>query len=182
MGMKTDLFQSCGHCWVVQITLVDMDNCTLEICIYTGISKALQDRHWFNCVWCSISQTYLTSKTPLLPFSITPIDILQEIAVWKVLYWAIDWKWLSTTNWHLPSTSTRIKWCAYAAADFQHPLKWGRGGQQKQGPLCMGEKLVGQLFRELGNFRSWLLWTQFLYLSISRKTLKSFIVMAVSHD
>ena len=58
-----------------------MDNCTLEICMYTGKSKALQDRHWFNCVRYSISQTYLNSKTPLLPFSITPIDILQEIAV-----------------------------------------------------------------------------------------------------
>ena len=30
---------------------------------------------------------------------------------------------LPTGNWHLPSTSTKIKSCAAAAADFQHPLK-----------------------------------------------------------
>ena len=28
-----------------------------------------------------------------------------------------------TCHWHLPSTSTRIKSCATAAADFQHPVK-----------------------------------------------------------
>ena len=58
-----------------------MNNRTLEIRMCTGISKALQERHWFNCVRYSISQTYLNNKTPLLPFSITPIDILQEMAV-----------------------------------------------------------------------------------------------------
>ena len=30
---------------------------------------------------------------------------------------------LSTANWHLPFTSARIKSCAAAADDLQHPLK-----------------------------------------------------------
>lgn len=30
---------------------------------------------------------------------------------------------VSTTNWHLPSTSERIKSCAAAVTDLQHPLK-----------------------------------------------------------
>ena len=38
---------------------------------------------------------------------------------------------VSTTNWHLPTTPTRIKSCAAAAADFQHPLKGVQGGEQK---------------------------------------------------
>ena len=42
----------------------------------------------------------------------------------------------STTHWHLPSTSTRIKPCAAAAAGFQHPLEGVQGGEQKWGALC----------------------------------------------
>ena len=34
-------------------------------------------------------------------------------------------------NWHLPYTSTRIKSCDAAAADFQHVLKGAQGGEQK---------------------------------------------------
>ena len=34
-------------------------------------------------------------------------------------------------HWHLSSTSTRIKSCANAAADSQHPLKRVYGGEQK---------------------------------------------------
>ena len=36
---------------------------------------------------------------------------------------ALSKKHLSTTNWHLPSPSTRIKSCAAADADFQHLWK-----------------------------------------------------------
>ena len=43
---------------------------------------------------------------------------------------------LSTANWHLPSTSTRIKSWAAAAAGFQHPLKGVQGGEQKWGTLA----------------------------------------------
>ena len=38
---------------------------------------------------------------------------------------------LSTTNWHLPSTSARIKSGATAAADLQHPLKGIQSGDQE---------------------------------------------------
>ena len=38
---------------------------------------------------------------------------------------------LSTTNWHLPSTSTRIKAWAATAAGFQRPLKGVQGGKKK---------------------------------------------------
>ena len=51
----------------------------------------------------------------------------------------IRWNPLSTTNWHLPATSARIKSCAAAAADFQHPLKGFQGGEQKWGTLCPGK-------------------------------------------
>ena len=55
---------------------------------------------------------------------------------------------LSTANWHLPSTSMRIKSCAAVAANFQHPLKGVQGGDQKWGTLCsMGVGPAGQVFR-----------------------------------
>ena len=34
---------------------------------------------------------------------------------------------VSTTNWHLPCTSTRIISCAAATADFQHTTEWSSG-------------------------------------------------------
>ena len=34
-------------------------------------------------------------------------------------------------NWHLPSTSTRTKSGAIAAADLQPPLKRAQGGEEK---------------------------------------------------
>ena len=43
---------------------------------------------------------------------------------------------LSTINWNLPSTSTRIKSCAAAAAYLQYPLKEVQGGEQKWWALC----------------------------------------------
>ena len=36
-----------------------------------------------------------------------------------------------TCHGHFPSTSTRIKSGAAAAADFQHPLKGAQGGEQE---------------------------------------------------
>ena len=38
---------------------------------------------------------------------------------------------LPTKNWHLPYASTRIKSGAAVAADLQHPLKGGQGGDQE---------------------------------------------------
>ena len=47
---------------------------------------------------------------------------------------------MSATNWHLPSTSTRIKSRDAAAADFQHPLKAAQGGDQEGDPLGSGKR------------------------------------------
>ena len=46
---------------------------------------------------------------------------------------------LPTTNGHLPSTSTRIKSWAAAAADLQHPRKGAQDGDQEWGTLCSGK-------------------------------------------
>ena len=54
---------------------------------------------------------------------------------------------LSTTNWHLPSTSTRSKLCAAATADFQHPLKGVQGGELRHAVLR--EKLPKQVFKQI---------------------------------
>ena len=48
----------------------------------------------------------------------------------------------------LPSTSTRIKSCAAAAADLQHPLKKFRLENRNE-VLCAPGKLAGQVFRKL---------------------------------
>ena len=47
---------------------------------------------------------------------------------------------MSTTNWHLPSSSTRIKSGAAAATDFQHSLTGVQGGEQQCSILCLGEE------------------------------------------
>ena len=52
---------------------------------------------------------------------------------------------LSITNWHLPSTSTRIKLCATAAAGFQHPLKKFKVESRNESLHAQG-KLAGQVF------------------------------------
>ena len=87
---------------------------------------------------------------------------------------------MSPANWHLPSTSTRVKSCAAVAADLQHPLKRFQGGEQNWGTLCSGEnwqnRSVDRYFQEL------ILWVQFLYLLISRNALKFFMVMTIPCD
>ena len=47
---------------------------------------------------------------------------------------------LSTANWHLPSTSMRIKLWATIATDLQHPLKGTQGANQEWVTLCSGKK------------------------------------------
>ena len=77
---------------------------------------------------------------------------------------------IGTCHGCLPSTSTRIKSCATVAADLQHPLKGVQGGEQKWGTLCLGswqDRSSDRYFQEP------ILWAQFLYLLISRKTLES---------
>jgi len=51
-----------------------------------------------------------------------------------------------TCHGHLPSTSTKIKSCASAAAGVQHPLKGVQSLEKKWGILCSGGKLARQIF------------------------------------
>ena len=84
---------------------------------------------------------------------------------------------LSTANWHLPSTSTRIKSCAAAATDLQYPWKEFRVDSRNE-VLCAWEK-IGRTGLQIHIFRRSWFWVQFLYLLISRKTLKLCMVMTV---
>ena len=96
---------------------------------------------------------------------------------------------VGTCRGHLPSTSTRIKSCAAAAADLQHPLKGVQGGVQKWGSLC--SRKTGRTglptvrhYQEviLRYYQEVILWTHFYYLFKSRTALKSFTVMTALHD
>ena len=87
---------------------------------------------------------------------------------------------LSTTNWHLPSTSTRIKSCAAAATDLQYPWKEFKVESRNEA-LCAWEK-IGRTGLQIHIFRRSWFWVQFLYFLISRKALKLFMVMTVFQD
>ena len=63
---------------------------------------------------------------------------------------SVHTRWqVSATNWHLPTTSTRVKSCAAAAADFQIPPKGVQGGEQTWGTLSLGitDRRVLQIVR-----------------------------------
>ena len=83
--------------------------------------------------------------------------------------------------WHLPSTSTRIKSCVAAAADFQHPLK-GVQVESKNEALCALGKTGRTRLQIVRYFQEPILWAQFLYLFISGKVLKSFMVTSAPCD
>ena len=76
-------------------------------------------------------------------------------------------------------TSKRIKSCAAATADLQHSLRdWGLKEEMRHSLLqenCQ-DRSSDRYTQEL------ILWAQFLYLLISRKVLKFFMVQIVSHD
>ena len=59
---------------------------------------------------------------------------------------------MSTTNWHLPSISTRIKSCAAATADLRHSPKELRMESRNEA-LCALAKLSGLVLRWLGILR-----------------------------
>ena len=52
----------------------------------------------------------------------------------------------SPTNWHLPSTSTRVTSGSAAPANLQHPWKELRV-ESRSKALCALKKLAGQVFR-----------------------------------
>ena len=88
---------------------------------------------------------------------------------------------MSATNWHLPSTSMRIKSRDAAAADFQHPLKAAQGGDQEGDPLGSG-KIDRTGLQIVKYFQDLILWEQFSDLLISRKAPKSFMVTTAPCD
>ena len=59
---------------------------------------------------------------------------------------------MSTTNWHLPSTSTRIKSYAGIAADFQQPLKGVRVKCRNEAFCALGK--TGRTGLQIDIFRS----------------------------
>ena len=79
------------------------------------------------------------------------------------------------SNRHLSSTSTKIRSGAAAAADLQHPLE-AQGEEQKRGTLGSGKNW--QNWSSDSYFQELVLWTQFLYLLISRKAQKYFMVFS----
>lgn len=68
-------------------------------------------------------------------------------------------KWLSTTNWHLPSTSTGIKSRAAIAAHFQYTLKEFRV-EIRHEALCDISK-TGKIYLQIDIFRRWFYETNF---------------------
>ena len=81
---------------------------------------------------------------------------------------------MPTTNWHLPSTSTRIKSWAAAAADRQHARKEFRVEIRNEALGALGK--TGKTGLQIVRYFQKILWAQFLHLLISRKALKYFMV------
>jgi len=83
---------------------------------------------------------------------------------------------MSTTNWYWSFASMMI----ISYVDFQHPWEKVQGGYQEWGTLCSGKNWQNgssdRYFQEL------ILRTQFFYLLITRKVLKSFMVTCGSYD
>ena len=85
---------------------------------------------------------------------------------------------------YLPSTTTRIKSRAVAAADLQY--SGGRSPGWREGVRHsvlggVGERTVPIGLRIAWYFQKLILWAQFLYLPISRRALKSFMAMTAPH-
>ena len=75
---------------------------------------------------------------PFIPARIGIDAAAQSLApgsAWGHLEWGHMDTSLLTAKWHSPwalaSASTRIKYCAAAAADLQQPLQGVQGGEQK---------------------------------------------------
>ena len=67
---------------------------------------------------------------------------------------------IGTCHGYLSSASTRIKQCAVATAELQHPLKGVQGGEQKWSTLCSGKNWQDRYSDRY--FLKPILWAQFL--------------------
>ena len=89
---------------------------------------------------------------------------------------------MGTCQEHFPSTSTRMKSCAATAADFQQSPERSSGLRAEIGHSVLRGKTGRIGLQIVRHFQESILWAQFLYLLISRKALKPFIVTAVPCD
>ena len=86
---------------------------------------------------------------------------------------------IGTCHEYLPSTSTRIESCASAAANLQHT--WKESMMEMRCSVLKGK--TGRTgLQTVRYFQELILWAQFLYLPISRKALKFFMVITVPCD
>ena len=115
------------------------------------------NRFIMTTIWCS---QMISRLMWMLVISLLCLEYLSytfriwfDVSQMNSIFQACSWAFLSTTNWHLSSTSARTKSCAVAATDLQHSLKGVQGGEQKWGTLCF-EK-TGRTGLQIDVFRSW---------------------------
>ena len=89
---------------------------------------------------------------------------------------------LQIGNWHgyLPYNLYKDKSCAAATTDLHPPWRC-EGREKKWGTLC-SRKTARTGLQIVGYTQELILWAQFLYLLVSRKVLKFFMVQIVSHN
>ena len=107
-------------------------------------------------------------------------DYLARGGAMKHVKHAKQWRkcQLQMGTCHLPLQG--LSWAA-ATDDLQHPPERTSGWRAEMRHSVFREKLAGQVFRELDILRSWF-YELNSCISISRKTLKSFMVMTVPCD
>ena len=86
---------------------------------------------------------------------------------------------IGTCHWHLPSISVKNTSFADSTVDFPHLFKGVQGVVQKWGTLCSGKTCRTDL-QIVKCFQEPMLWAQVLYLLISGKVLKLFILLMTS--
>ena len=99
---------------------------------------------------------------------------------WLLKLWLNSWLWGSPVTWRLALTICLYMYWTTAAASPQHPLKGAQGGDQDWGALC--SRKTGRTDHQIVRYFQEILWAQFLYLLMSRKALKSFMVTCAPCD
>ena len=84
---------------------------------------------------------------------------------------------IGTCHWYFPST---LQGLSHVLLQCWQPLKGVHRGEKKWGTLCSGK--IWQNRSSDRHYQKSILWVQFLYLFMSRKALKCFMVMTAPHD
>ena len=84
---------------------------------------------------------------------------------------------IGTCHWYFPST---LQGLSHVLLQCWQPLKGVHRGEKKWGTLCSGK--IWQNRSSDRHYQKSILWVQFLYLFMSRKALKCFMVMTALHD